>query len=82
MNDIMRSTLLEVAKHDQYERIRRAERFRWLAEAPERQAPEVAGLVRVPLGRAVMAVGRWIQGGSAAPKTEEFDACAALKPAR
>ena len=83
VNDIIRSTSLDVARFRQLDLIREAEQARLIAEAAARQPSIFFRFVRLPIGRLVVTAGRRIQGRSiAAPETEALGASAALKLAR
>ena len=82
MNDIIRSTSLEVAKFQQQRLIREAEVSRLIAEANKDRLSKFTRFVRLPIGRSIVATGRRIQGCSAAPAHEEVNASPALKLAR
>jgi hypothetical protein len=82
LNDIIRSTSLEVAKFQQQRLIREAEVSRLIAEANEGRLSKFTRFVRLPIGRSIVATGRRIQGRSAVAAHEEVNASPALKLAR
>jgi len=82
VNDIIRSTSLELAQYKQQDLIRAAERSRLIAEATEHRLSKFSRFVRLPVGRAIVATGRKVQGCTAAPQFEEVDTSPALKLAR
>ena len=81
MNDIIRSSSLEVAKYHQQELIRRAEHKRLIAEAKGSLNLGPIAVLRLSVGRAIVAMGRRVQGGNAC-LAEEVNASPALKLAR
>lgn len=82
VNDIIRSSSLEVAQYRQQQLTQEAERSRLIAEASRNRPSNLSRFVRLPIGRAMVAVGRRIQGCAVAPKTEEINAGSAIGLAR
>ena len=82
MNDIMRSSLIVTIVRAQEESARNAERMRLLNEAKQDGPSRFSRFVRFPIGRSLVATGRWVQGRAAAPAHEDVNASPALKLAR
>lgn len=82
MNDIIRMTSLELAKFQEQEIIKRAEHARLISEARQDGLSNFSRLVRLPIGRAIVAAGRKVQGCAVAPQFEEAETCPALELAR
>jgi hypothetical protein len=81
VNDIIRSTSLDLAHYRQQDLIREAERSRLLSAARENRVSKISRFIRLPVGRVIVAAGRRIQGRAASP-LQEGNASAALKLAR
>jgi hypothetical protein len=73
VNDIMHTTSLELARFQEQELIKRAERARLIREAREDGPSNFSRFVRRPVGRAMVAAGRKVQGCTATPQFEETD---------
>jgi predicted nucleic acid-binding Zn-ribbon protein len=82
LNDIIRSTSLEVAKFQQQRLIREAEQSRLIAEANQDRLSKFTRFVRLPVGRSIVATGRRIQGCPAASRPDGANPGPALKLAR
>jgi hypothetical protein len=82
LNDIIRSTSLEVAKFQQQRLVREAEVSRLIAEANQGRVSKFSRFVRLPVGRSIVATGRKIQGRTAAPRPDGANSGPALKLAR
>lgn len=81
VNDVIRSNSLELAQFRQQDMIREAEHSRLLEEARHDVVSKASRFIRLPVGRAIVAAGRRIQGCAAKPAIEG-NPSAALELAR
>ena len=82
MDGFIRPSLFEITRSGQQELAGDGKGSRLPIEASESATSKFSRLVRLPVGRAIVAVGRGIQGGSAAATTERFGPSTASRLAR